>query len=66
VPWPETAVHGGPRPGPRLRRAGANPQHNDMPALEITELDALTLLVMVDNESDILSRGLIGESTAFR
>ena len=37
-----------------------------MPALEITELDALTLLVMLDNESDILSRGLVGESTAVR
>jgi hypothetical protein len=37
-----------------------------MPPVEITELDALTLLVMVDNESDILSRGLSGESTAVR
>jgi hypothetical protein len=29
-----------------------------MPAPEIAELDALTSLVMVDNESDILSTGL--------
>jgi hypothetical protein len=36
-----------------------------MPALEITELDALTLLVMVDNESDILSTGLSASRPRF-
>ena len=42
-------------PRPATPTGRGEPHDDDMPALEITELDSLTLLVVVDNESDILS-----------